>query len=171
MRHARKPPTYPSRSLRSPRLELDHLSNTLYKSDHVPTEPDGSRSLSIPNAGSRSINRSPLLPQPRVDHRNRHKWINMRPAPKLKRVRANKGAPGVDGMTVGQLPEYLKEQWPAIREQLLSNTYQPKPVRVVEIPKASGGTRKLGIPICNERLSTWGLISLLEMQRRLIRAT
>jgi retron-type reverse transcriptase len=89
----------------------------------------------------------------------------------LKRVRANKGAPGVDGMTVGQLPEYLKEQWPAIREQLLSNTYQPKPVRVVEIPKASGGTRKLGIPICNERLSTWGLISLLEMQRRLTRAT
>jgi len=70
----------------------------------------------------------------------------------LKRVRANKGAPGVDDMTVEQLAEYLKEHWPAIREQLLSNTYQPKPVRVVEIPKASGGTRTLGIPVVLDRL-------------------
>ncbi len=64
----------------------------------------------------------------------------------LKRVKANKGSAGVDGMTVQQLPAFLKEHWPAIREQLLSGTYKPQPVRRVEIPKPDGGVRKLGIP-------------------------
>ena len=64
----------------------------------------------------------------------------------LKRVKANKGSAGVDGMTVQQLPAYLKQHWPAIREQLLSGTYKPQPVRRVEIPKPDGGVRKLGIP-------------------------
>ena len=63
-----------------------------------------------------------------------------------KRVKANKGSAGVDGMTVQQLPVFLKEHWPAIREQLLSGTYKPQPVRRVEIPKPDGGMRKLGIP-------------------------
>src|SRR3954449_2874789 len=57
----------------------------------------------------------------------------------LKRVKANKGSAGVDGMTVQQLPDYLKQHWPAIREQLLSGTYKPQPVRRVEIPKPDGG--------------------------------
>ncbi len=56
----------------------------------------------------------------------------------LKRVRANKGSPGIDGMTVDELPEYLEQHWPAIREQLLSGTYEPKPVKRVEIPKPDG---------------------------------
>jgi RNA-directed DNA polymerase len=64
----------------------------------------------------------------------------------LKRVKANKGSAGVDGMTVQQLPEYLKQHWTAIREQLLSGTYKPQPVKRVEIPKPDGGVRKLGIP-------------------------
>ena len=64
----------------------------------------------------------------------------------LKRVRANKGSPGVDGMTVHALPGYLKEHWPAIREQLVSGTYKPQPVRRKEIDKPEGGVRKLGIP-------------------------
>ena len=64
----------------------------------------------------------------------------------LSRVKANKGSAGVDGMTVHELPDYLKEHWPAIREQLLSGTYKPEPVRRVEIPKPDGGMRKLGIP-------------------------
>jgi RNA-directed DNA polymerase len=64
----------------------------------------------------------------------------------LQRVKANKGSPGVDGMTVGGIKDYLKQHWPAIREQLLSGTYEPKPVRRVEIPKPDGGVRKLGIP-------------------------
>jgi len=64
----------------------------------------------------------------------------------LKQVKANKGSPGVDGMTVGGIKDYLKQYWPTIREQLLSGTYEPKPVRRVEIPKPDGGVRKLGIP-------------------------
>src|ERR1039458_2696436 len=64
----------------------------------------------------------------------------------LKRVRAKQGSPGIDGMTVDELPEYLGQHWPAIRERLLSGTYEPKPVKRVEIPKPDGGVRKLGIP-------------------------
>ena len=64
----------------------------------------------------------------------------------LRQVRANKGSPGVDGMTVVALSDYLRQHWPAIREQLLNGTYEPKPVRRVEIPKPDGGVRKLGIP-------------------------
>jgi len=69
----------------------------------------------------------------------------------LRRVKANKGSPGVDGMTVEQLPGHLKEHWPAIREQLLKGTYTPQPVRRVEIPKPDGGVRKLGIPTVLDR--------------------
>jgi len=64
----------------------------------------------------------------------------------LRRVRANKGAPGVDGITVDDLVDHLREIWPTIREQLLSGTYEPQPVKRVEIPKPDGGVRKLGIP-------------------------
>ena len=65
----------------------------------------------------------------------------------LARVKANKGSPGVDSMTVRDLPGYLKQHWPAIREQLLSGTYVPQPVKRVEIEKPDGGVRKLGIPM------------------------
>jgi len=64
----------------------------------------------------------------------------------LKRVKRNGGSPGIDGMTVDELPGYLKQHWLDIREQLLSGTYQPQPVRRVEIPKLDGGVRKLGVP-------------------------
>src|SRR5215468_3898826 len=64
----------------------------------------------------------------------------------LKQVKTNQGSPGVDGMTVVGIKDYLKQHWPAIREQLLNGTYEPKPVRRVEIPKPDGGVRKLGIP-------------------------
>ena len=64
----------------------------------------------------------------------------------LRRVKANKGGPGVDGITFGQIDDHLKQHWPAIREQLLNGTYEPKPVKRVEIPKPDGGVRKLGIP-------------------------
>src|SRR5450631_1975403 len=70
----------------------------------------------------------------------------------LRRVKANKGSAGVDGMTVGGISDYLKQHWPAIREQLLNGTYEPKPVRRVEIPKPDGnGVRKLGIPTVLDR--------------------
>jgi hypothetical protein len=62
----------------------------------------------------------------------------------LRQVKDNKGSSGVDGMTVVALSDYLKRHWPAIREQLLNGTYEPQPVRRVEIPKPDGGVRKLG---------------------------
>jgi RNA-directed DNA polymerase len=69
-----------------------------------------------------------------------------------KRVKANKGSPGIDGMKVGELSGYLKQHWPCIREQLLHGTYEPQPVKRVEIPKPDGGVRKLGIPTVLDRL-------------------
>src|SRR3954449_3344121 len=80
----------------------------------------------------------------------------------LKRVKANKGSAGVDGMTVQQLPDYLKQHWPAIREQLLNGTYEPKPVRRVEIPKPDGGVRKLGIPTVLDRLIQQAVMQVLQ---------
>lgn len=70
----------------------------------------------------------------------------------LAQVKRNKGAAGIDGMSVEELPAYLKEHWPTVRVQLLEGTYKPQPVRRVEIPKASGGTRPLGIPTVLDRL-------------------
>ena len=70
----------------------------------------------------------------------------------LARVKANKGGPGIDGMTVEKLPGYLKQHWPEVREQLLSGTYKPPPVKRTEIPKPEGGIRKLGIPTALDRL-------------------
>lgn len=80
----------------------------------------------------------------------------------LARVKANKGSPGVDGLTVQQLPEYLKQQWPAIREQLLSGTYKPRPVKRVEIPKPDGGVRKLGIPTVLDRFIQQAVMQVLQ---------
>jgi len=81
----------------------------------------------------------------------------------LKRVRANKGSPGVDGMTVHALPEYLKEHWPVIREQLLRGTYKPQPVRRKEIDKPDGGgVRKLGIPTVLDRFIQQAVMQVLQ---------
>ena len=80
----------------------------------------------------------------------------------LKRVKANKGSPGVDGMTVHALPGYLKQHWPAIREQLLSGTYKPQPVKRVEIPKPDGGVRKLGIPTVLDRFVQQAVMQVLQ---------
>jgi RNA-directed DNA polymerase len=79
----------------------------------------------------------------------------------LKRVQANKGSPGVDGMTVRQLPGYLKRHWPKIREQLLQGTYRPQPVKRVEIPKPDGGVRKLGIPTALDRFIQQAVLQVL----------
>src|SRR6266478_6035807 len=81
----------------------------------------------------------------------------------LRRVKANKGSAGVDGMTVGGITDYLKQHWPAIREQLLSGTYEPKPVRRVEIPKPDGGgVRKLGIPSVLDRFIQQAVTQVLQ---------
>src|SRR6202522_235123 len=80
----------------------------------------------------------------------------------LRRVKANKGGPGVDGITVGQIDDHLKQHWPAIREQLLNGTYRPQPVRRVEIPKPDGGVRKLGIPTVLDRFIQQAVMQVLQ---------
>jgi RNA-directed DNA polymerase len=82
----------------------------------------------------------------------------------LRRVKANKGSAGIDRMTVDGIADYLKQHWPAIREQLLSGTYQPKPVRRVEIPKPDGGVRKLGIPTVLDRFIQQAVMQVLQAQ-------
>jgi RNA-directed DNA polymerase len=80
----------------------------------------------------------------------------------LRRVKANKGSPGVDGMTVDELPEYLKQHGLKIGEQLRNGTYQPQPVRRVEIPKPDGqGVRKLGIPGVLDRFVQQAVLQVL----------
>src|SRR5271165_1350801 len=81
----------------------------------------------------------------------------------LQRVKANKGSPGVDGMTVDELPEYLKQHGLEIGEQLQNGTYQPQPVRRVEIPKPDGsGMRKLGIPCVLDRFVQQAVLQVLQ---------
>jgi RNA-directed DNA polymerase len=78
------------------------------------------------------------------------------------RVRSNKGGPGVDGMTIEEAKGYLREHWPDIRSQLLKGTYQPQPVKRVEIPKPAGGIRKLGVPCVVDRLIQQALLQVLQ---------
>src|ERR1022692_855017 len=81
----------------------------------------------------------------------------------LQRVKANKGSPRVDGMTVDELPEYLKQHELEIGEQLRNGTYQPQPVRRVEIPKPDGnGMRKLGIPCVLDRFIQQAVLQVLQ---------
>jgi len=79
-----------------------------------------------------------------------------------KRVRANKGAAGIDGLDIDQTAERLQTEWPGIREQLLCGTYRPKPVRRVTIPKPDGGERELGIPTVTDRLIQQALLQVLQ---------
>src|SRR5271167_837112 len=81
----------------------------------------------------------------------------------LAQVKRNKGAAGADGMTVGELPAYLKEHWLAIRAQLLEGSYKPQPVRRVEIPKATGGLRPLGIPTVLDRFIQQAVMQVLQV--------
>src|SRR5207302_9844480 len=80
----------------------------------------------------------------------------------LRQVKGIKGSAGVDGITVNQHPDHLKQHWPAIREQLLNGTYEPKPVRRVEIPKPDGGVRKLGIPTGLDRFIQQAVMQVLQ---------
>src|SRR5438552_1285585 len=79
-----------------------------------------------------------------------------------QRVRGNKGAPGVDGMTIDDAKSYLREHWPSIRSQLLAGAYRPQPVKRVEIPKPDGGVRKLGVPCVVDRLIQQALLQALQ---------
>lgn len=82
----------------------------------------------------------------------------------LRRVLRNKGAPGVDGLTVDQLPGYLRTHWPEIRASLLDGNYRPQPVLRKEIPKPGGGVRELGIPTVLDRLIQQALAQVLQAE-------
>ena len=79
----------------------------------------------------------------------------------LRRVQQNGGAPGSDGMTVDELPAFLKANWGSIKANLLSDNYKPQAVRRVEIPKPDGGMRLLGIPNVVDRLIQQALLQVL----------
>ena len=85
---------------------------------------------------------------------------NLRKA--LAHVKGNKGAAGIDGMSLDGLAPHLKEHWPAIRAQLLEGNYKPQPVRRVEIPKATGGTRALGTPTVLDRFIQQAVLQVLQ---------
>ena len=85
---------------------------------------------------------------------------NLRKA--LRRVKSNKGSPGIDGMSVWQLPGYLKEHWQEVHDQLLRGTYKPQPVKRVEVAKPGGGVRKLGIPTVLDRFIQQALLQVLQ---------
>lgn len=80
----------------------------------------------------------------------------------LQRVKRNAGSAGVDGMTVAQLPDYLREHWPRLREELRSGKYRPAPVRRHSIPKSGGGERELGIPTVLDRFIQQALLQVLQ---------
>jgi RNA-directed DNA polymerase len=80
----------------------------------------------------------------------------------LRRVKRNGGSPGSDGRTVEELPGYLREHWPQIREALLAGTYRPQPVKRVEIPKPGGGVRQLGVPTVVDRFIQQALLQVLQ---------
>lgn len=82
----------------------------------------------------------------------------------LKQVRQNQGAPGIDGMSVDELPEYLRHHWPEIRAQLVAGSYRPKPVKRVEIPKPDGKTRPLGIPTVLDRFIQQAVAQVISAQ-------
>jgi len=82
-----------------------------------------------------------------------------------KRVRSNKGSPGVDGMTIDAAKDHLREHWPNIRAQLLEGSHQPQPIKRVEIPKPDGGVRKLGVLCVVDRLIQQAMLQVLQKRR------
>jgi len=117
--------------------------------------PKRQRSEEVPTAahGTGSSRGSDLME--RIVHRP-----NLQAA--LKRVKSNKGSPGIDGMTVDELSAHLRGHWQAIREQLLSGTYRPQPVKRQLIPKSGGGMRELGIPTVLDRFIQQAMLQVLQ---------
>lgn len=112
---------------------------------------------------SATANRHPEPPTPTTDLMEAVlERENLKQA--LRRVMKNAGSPGVDGMTVTHLPDYLKAHWPMIKEQLQSGSDRPQPVQRVEIPKPNGGIRNLGIPTVLDRFVQQAILQVLQPQ-------
>jgi RNA-directed DNA polymerase len=138
------------------------------KRQHIQLELDFSSSRAGEACGTgREETESPLAAHDTESPAITNRWMeevcerdNLKKA--LQQVKANKGSAGIDRMTVGQLDDYLKQHGPVIREQLLKGTYEPKPVRRVEIPKPDGGVRKIGIPTVLDRLIQQAVMQVLQ---------
>jgi RNA-directed DNA polymerase len=118
-----------------------------------PQGPIGRVEAPLAGSGNERLGSSELMEQ--VCERQ-----NLRSA--LKRVRQNAGSPGIDGMTVDELPNHLRVHWLQLREKLLAGGYQPQPVRRVAIPKPGGGERELGIPTVLDRFIQQALLQVLQ---------
>jgi hypothetical protein len=127
-------------------------------SDHLPTQaaalPQDERVAGL-SGQPESIHPQALLAQV-LDRANLQRA--------LKQVRQNKGAPGIDGMTVDELPDYLRHHWLEIRAQLEAGSYQPQPVKRVDIPKPDGKTRPLGIPTVLDRFIQQAIAQVVSAQ-------
>ncbi len=141
----------------------DERQGTVTKRDGSASDPLPRQAAAIPQdelvAGSpgqpESIHTQALLAQV-LDRANLQRA--------LKQVRQNKGAPGIDGMTVDELPDYLRRHWPEIRAQLETGRYRPRPVKRVEIPKPDGKTRPLGIPTVLDRFIQQAIAQVISAQ-------
>jgi RNA-directed DNA polymerase len=132
-----------SRQLELPLSERGETSSTTQRSGEAPTATNGDGSSGTDHLMEEVVERG-----------------NMKKA--LKRVRQNKGSPGVDGMTVDELPAYLAANWETVRVKLLDGSYQPQPVRRCEISKSGGGVRQLGIPTVFDRLVQQAILQVLQ---------
>jgi RNA-directed DNA polymerase len=125
-----------------------------------PTEPGGEASRTA-RAGTESLAAKGIAERPAsMLMEEVCKRENLKKA--LQRVKANKGSAGIDGMSVEALTPYLQAHWPKIREQLLTGTYQPQPVKRVEIEKSGGGVRQLGIPTVVDRFIEQAVLQVLQ---------
>lgn len=141
------------------------MSGTRQKTQHsLALEPTGRGEA--PTAGHRGVEPLMAASEPESPASTRQLMEEVCERENLKRawqrVRRNKGGPGVDGMTIDDAKDYLREHWPSIRSQLLEGTYQPQPVKRVEIPKPEGGVRKLGVPCVVDRLIQQALLQVLQ---------
>jgi group II intron reverse transcriptase/maturase len=126
-------------------LEMEGEARTCQRSGEAPTAATGTERSGASGLMERVLSRPNLLVA-------------------LKRVRKNKGSPGIDGMTVDELPEWLRAHWLRVREELLAGTYRPQPVKRQLIPKTGGGKRALGIPTVLDRLIQQALLQVLQPQ-------
>jgi len=138
--------------------QKNQLQRVLAFTDEGRSEAPTARREGIESSTAKRACESPAIPEQVMEEVCERE--NLKRA--LQRVKSNKGSPGIDGMRVEQLPGYLKQHWPAIREQLLSGTYKPQAVRRVEIAKPDGGVRKLGIPTVLDRFIQQAVMQVLQ---------
>jgi RNA-directed DNA polymerase len=141
----------------SDKRQKNQLQMLLAFTDEGRSEAPQARREGTESLTAKRVHKSPALPEQVMEEVcERENCLRA-----LKRVKANKGSPGIDGMRVGELPGYLKQHWPGLREQLLRGEYRPQPVRRVEIAKPDGGVRKLGIPTVLDRFIQQAVMQVL----------